>query len=135
MSLMNLDYKFGIEEIDSQHGRILSIIDQIKNLLESIEYNIEEIDKVIQELVDYSFNHFGVEEWYFKEFNYDKTTEHIEIHNQYRDKLKEWRSKYDESKDKLILLDISKFLEDWWVWHINNTDRQYIELFKERGVK
>lgn len=93
-----------------------------------------EIDEIIKELADYAVYHFEVEEKYFKLFGYEKTSEHIEVHNQYRTKIEDWRKRYNESKDEKIFFEISTFLHDWWVWHINNTDREYVPFLKANGV-
>lgn len=128
-------FELGISEIDEQHKKILSIINQLDDMFEGIKSNDQvEIDKVIKEMAEYALYHFATEEKYFNLFDYEKKEEHIKIHNQYRTKISEWQEKYNETKDSKIFFEISNFLHDWWVWHINNTDRDYIPFMKANNV-
>lgn len=137
MILIPWDEKFllGISKIDEQHQKMLAIINQLFSIFDTDKQNDQkEIDTIIQEMADYAIYHFTTEEKYFKLFNYPKTAEHIEIHNQYRNKIKDWQDRYNASKDKLVFFEISNFLQDWWTWHINNTDRAYVPYLKANGV-
>lgn len=129
-------YALGISEIDTQHQKMLAIINKLNDLYtEKKQENQEEINKIIQEMSDYAVYHFQSEERYFHLFGYDKMDEHIQIHDQYRSKVEDWRKRYDADKDAKIFFEIMNYLQDWWIWHINNTDREYVPLFKENGVK
>lgn len=129
------EFALGINEIDEQHKKILALINKLYDLFDSKKFKEQtEIDEIIKDLADYAVYHFEVEEKYFKLFAYEKTNEHIEIHNQYRTKIEEWRKRYDENKDEKVFFEISTFLHDWWVWHINNTDREYVPFLKANGV-
>lgn len=137
MNLIPWEDKFsiGIVEIDEQHKKMLSIINKLYSLLkEKNNDNPEEMAAIIQEMVDYAVYHFQTEEKYFALFNYEKSGEHIEIHNQYRTKIEDWHKRYSETRDSAVFFEISTYLHDWWIWHINNTDRDYAPLLKEHGV-
>src|SRR5680860_388270 len=129
-------YSIGIVEIDDQHKKMLSIINRLHNLLEEKKNDSpNEIEAIIQEMVDYAIYHFQTEEKYFKLFSYEKSEEHIGIHNQYKAKIEDWHKRYSETKDGAIFFEISTYLHDWWTWHINNSDRDYAPLLIENGVK
>lgn len=128
-------YSVDIVEIDEQHKKMLAIINKLYALLEEKKVDDhEEIDLIIQEMMDYAVYHFQTEEKYFKLFNYEKAEEHTEVHNQYKTKIEDWYRRYSETKDRAVFFEISTYLHDWWIWHINNTDRDYAPLLKEKGV-
>lgn len=128
-------FALGINEIDEQHKKMLSIINKLYDLFEDLKNNDQiEIDKVIKETADYAIYHFATEEKYFAMFGYEKAEEHIQIHNQYRAKIDDWRNKYEETRDEKIFFEISSFLHDWWIWHINNTDRDYVPFMKANKI-
>lgn len=137
MPLIPWDDKFalGISEIDEQHKKMLAIINKLNDLFTDKKHEEQaEIDNVIKEMADYAVYHFATEEKYFQLFDYEKAEAHIQIHNQYRAKIEEWRQRYDVSKSKMIFFEISNFLQDWWTWHINNTDRDYVPFLKANGL-
>lgn len=128
-------FELGISEIDEQHKKMLQIINKLYDIFEGIKNESQtEIDKIIKEMAEYALYHFATEEKYFELFDYEHKEDHIEIHNQYRAKIEEWQNKYNEEKDNKIFFEISNFLHDWWTWHINNTDRDYIPFMKANNV-
>jgi len=128
-------FELGISEIDEQHKKMLSIINKLDDMFEGIKNDSQvEVDKVIKEMAEYAIYHFATEEKYFNLFDYEKKAEHIKIHDQYRTKIEEWQEKYNESRDNKIFFEISNFLHDWWIWHINNTDRDYVPFMKANNV-
>ncbi|MEI6835785.1 MAG: bacteriohemerythrin [Candidatus Falkowbacteria bacterium] len=129
------EYSLGIEKIDEQHQEMLSIINRLYSLFEKKKYDDqEEIKKIITEMTDYAEYHFKTEENYFEIFGYEDSASHIKIHDQYRQKIKEWQNIYYENFDKKIFFEISEYLQEWWAWHINNTDRAYVPFLKANGV-
>ncbi len=123
-------------EIDEQHKKILMIINNLSDLFaEKKHQDSDEISKIIKKLADYAIYHFQTEEKYFQDFRYEKAAEHIAVHNQYRLKIDEWQRNYNEKKDDKVFLEISNFLKEWWIWHINNNDREYVPLLKANGLK
>lgn len=130
------EFALGISEIDEQHKKILAIINNLSEIFQGKKHHEQEIiNQIIQELDDYANYHFQAEEKYFDLFSYQDAEAHIKIHNQYREKIVEWHQKYEKENDPKIFFDVSEFLKNWWVWHINNTDRAYVPLFKENGIK
>lgn len=124
----------GVAEIDVQHQHIFAIIN---NLADSIDKNKaqEEIDQVLSELVDYSKIHFGVEEHYFKQFNYINSADHISKHHYFVNKVFEF---YDLKEDPKVRgnlpYEIIAFLKEWWLYHINVEDKKYTKVFHQHGL-
>jgi len=128
-------FSIDIAGIDEQHKKMLSIINKLNSLFrEKKTDSLEEIAAVIQEMIEYAFYHFQTEEKYFELFSYEKSKEHIEIHNQYRAKIEDWYKRYSETRDGAVFFEISSYLHDWWTLHINHTDRDYAPFLKEHGV-
>lgn len=128
-------FELGITEIDEQHKTMLSIINRLYDMFDDVKNNNQtEIDKIIKEMADYALYHFATEEKYFELFNYENKEAHVKIHDQYRAKIEDWQKRYRETKDKAIFFEVSNFLHDWWTWHINNTDREYVSFMKANNV-
>jgi len=122
-----------IEIIDTQHKRMFEIINKLFAIVGTVP-PVEELEKIVKEIVDYKTYHFTTEEKYFHDFNYEKTEEHEAAHRTY-DKI--FTDIYDKNKDDIIALSfaLADFLEDWWTKHILIVDHQYIKTFKDHGLK
>ena len=130
------EYALGISEIDTQHQKIVSIINQLFDMFSEHKTQDEaSLTSILQELTDYADYHFSTEEKYFSLFNYPGTAGHIEMHNQYRAKIEDFKAQYAAKKTEAVFFNLTNFLQDWWIWHINNLDREYVPIFKENGLK
>ena len=105
------EFSLGISEIDEQHKKILAIINKLHDLFSDKNHqDFKEISRIIKELADYAIYHFQTEEKYFQLFGYEGAEEHIRIHNQYREKIEEWRQRYNQTKDPKIFFEVSSFV-------------------------
>ena len=69
-------YSVGIQSIDQQHKEIFRLLDQMFQALKS-GIAPPMIGKTIVELELYASSHFHREEYFFREFNYSGSAEHI----------------------------------------------------------
>jgi len=130
------EYELGITEIDEQHQKMLAIINKLHDILGRRALGDQlHIDTIIKEMADYAIYHFQTEEKYFDIFGYEQAKEHIAIHNQYWNKVAEWQERYNINKDKAVFYEIFEYLQNWWIWHICHTDRDYVPFFKANGLK
>jgi hemerythrin len=126
-------YSVGVEEIDNQHKRMFSVINE---LLDAIADNSteEHLGHIIESLVQYKIFHFETEEKYFKEFNYDGAEDHIDKHRVFNEKLVALKEKYPNYTIEFAF-ELVDFLEDWLINHLMVVDQKYVKCFHEHGLK
>jgi hemerythrin-like metal-binding protein len=120
-----------VKEINEQHKKLVSIINRLFEIKESGK--IEELNEIIKELMDYARYHFGTEEKYFDQFDYPEKDAHKKQHRLYIDKIGELEEQCQGDK-KQALDALTKFLGDWWLMHINDSDIKYSDFFNQRGL-
>jgi hemerythrin len=126
------EYSVKVEEIDDQHKRFIVLIN---DLYDAIEIGSEDIvlGDIINQLVSYADYHFATEEKYFDEFCYDRAEEHKKLHDEFRKKVAFYASNY-VGKEKAYALEISDFMKDWVVNHINVADKAFKDCFLDHGL-
>ncbi len=136
MELITWDqnYSVGVAEIDEQHKKIITIINQLYQLFSEKKMDAD-INPTFEELVSYADIHFSTEERYFELCNYEKRGSHIEMHNKYREEVQELKNKYENEKSEAIFFEVTNFLREWWVWHITKADQDYVDCFHKYGLK
>lgn len=127
------EYSVGIDSIDRQHKKLLSLINQLQT---AVDYSTgEEFEReALDELVDYTKTHFTYEEGLMKDNDYPDFEPHKTQHEEMVAHVKETLSEYEKDHDT-AMNNAAKFLRKWLINHINGTDKQYSSFLIEKGVK
>lgn len=128
-------YNLGIGEIDSQHQKMIGIINKLYNAMQQISTEKEALRSILKELENYADYHFSTEEKYFEQFNYEDRTGHVKSHDAYKDTVAHFINKYNNDEIEVLSFDLMDFLGSWWTGHILGEDRGYVKCFYEHGLK
>ncbi len=129
MSFFEWDDKLSINvpDIDNQHKKLIAIINLLHQKTMDNAQN-DAINKIINELVDYTKYHFSYEEEQFDRIGYPETISHKREHNIFVKKINKYKKKSD-SGELILSVSLSEFLKDWLFNHIMRTDQRYVEYF------
>jgi hemerythrin len=132
-------YSVNVKLIDEQHKHFFEIVNQSFDLLEIDPQNRAKIFAVIDELIAYGKFHLSTEERYFEQFNFIHSKEHIRSHNIFREKVDLYllylkNLKITDSVEDLAAA-VTTFSKNWLSQHILISDKEYITLFNENGLK
>ncbi len=129
----NKRYSVNIDVIDKQHMKLIELINDLNEAMKERKTK-EILLNTILRLSDYTVSHFQYEEKLFKEYNYPETEKHKKEHDLFIKKVDEFKHGFD-SGELMLSVDIITFLMEWLVNHIQITDKKYISLFHEKGLK
>ena len=129
-----------IELIDNHHKKLLNIINE---LYTTIRENSQKKDIliIVDKLIKYTQYHFSVEEAYFEKFDFKESDSHKKEHTHFINMFQEIKDTIEKSKINMnksainLAEDIFKYLVNWFINHVTKCDKEYIELFKENGIK
>ena len=125
---MKPEYYIGIDMIDEEHKQLFEYADEAYELLHD-EYTpdkYDRIDKILEDLRDYTVKHFTDEEQYMESINYKKLFTQKVQHQEFINKLDEFMEHHNdevEDQDEQIM-GILKYLTEWLVNHILYVDGQ-----------
>ena len=131
-------------ECNEEHNVDISITDVVQKRFDDIldkfiaaemhDDDPEKTDEVLQEMMDYAWNHFKTEEAHMQEFKYQDYKRHKEEHLDFVLKTLSYINRVT-SGDYQILNEIREYLKQWLVNHIQGTDKKYRECFIKNGLK
>jgi hemerythrin-like metal-binding protein len=123
----------GLEIIDSQHKRLVGIINDLNDALETGRSD-EIMGAIFDELVAYTETHFGIEEKLMESHNYEDIEDHRREHRAFTDQIKMDRYNFSAGawKFEKKLMD---YLRGWLVNHIAASDQGYVPTLKQGGVE
>lgn len=124
-------HSVNVKEFDEQHKKLVEIINEF---FANGPEKKEGLMLIVGKLIEYANYHLDNEEAYFKKFNYEDEAGHIEKHNFYRHKVLELSKKLKDTEGDVIFKELSEFLRDWWIMHINKIDQEYSHFFNQRGL-
>lgn len=127
------EYELGLEEVDRQHRKLLSIGRKLMTLIRTTDVlkNSGEVILILDELRNYTLVHFSKEEGFMENNHYPDLISHAMEHEFLRRKLKQIDKLGQPNQETIIKL--VSFVSDWISQHILVTDmkfRNYIQQSK-----
>jgi len=124
----------GIPEIDEDHKRFISSIDEINRSI-SERMNAIEIKKRLQLIVEDVERHFLQEEKFFQKLRYPNAEGHARLHNQILNNLKNIQQSFMPYGLDAEWLDATLAIKNILINHFISEDMQYANYFKSITFK
>ena len=122
----------GISDVDEQHHWLVDRINQLHTELSEPTPNKTAIGEVLEGLMDYTMNHFIMEDEWFERHAYPDTAAHKAQHNKFTGTIMNALTDFEDGQH--ISTDILEFLKHWLTQHIMRTDKASVPFLKAQGV-
>lgn len=123
----------GIESIDSQHRWLVGAVNTLHDEIDGREApDREVIGRILEGLVDYTMNHFLLEEELFERLGYPETAAHKAQHDDFSGKAMDLLMRFEDGDS--VTREALEFVKDWLLHHILKVDRAYVPFLKANGV-
>jgi hemerythrin-like metal-binding protein len=129
----NDTYSVSVKQMDDQHRRLFDLINEFYEGI-ARKKTKESVEKMLQGLLDYTRYHFGDEEKLMLENNYLGYKEQKTQHDYFIATVLDYQKRIAEGR-LLLSVEITNFLKDWLVKHIQGKDRQYGPFLNAKGVR
>ncbi|MFC1744416.1 bacteriohemerythrin [Candidatus Riflebacteria bacterium] len=120
-----------VQIFDEEHQKLFSLYNDLLEKKQVIDTKM--LKPLLDSLADYADYHFCNEEKYMQEYSYPDYEVHQRQHEYFSKKVKEFQRILREEKN-LELRNVSIFLRDWLIVHIQNSDRKYGDFFNKNGI-
>lgn len=122
----------GIPTIDGQHQRLVDLINELQvAMLERREKVV--MSRIFGELVAATKTHFATEETLFAEHGYPGEAEHAHEHQHLAERVIDLKADFDAG-NTAVTLEVMRFLREWLLKHILESDRAFAPFLRGRGV-
>ncbi len=125
--------EIGIGIIDSQHRRLVDLINQLDAAMEEGSSS-EVVGETLKGLIDYTHTHFNSEQELLKEHDYEDYALHCREHRIFTDQIEIYQDRLNAGSLK-ISKDVMGYMRGWLLTHIGSSDRAYIGTLKDAGVE
>ena len=120
--------ELGIPMIDDQHKVLVDLINALHDASTAANPDRNAVTDVLEGLLDYTHNHFIVEEVMFQKYSYPETNEHQAEHTSFTGKMMDWLTRFEDGED--VNNEVMDFLKDWLIHHICEEDRSYLPFMR-----
>ncbi len=121
----------GHQEIDNQHRKLIEIANRLNQAM-VVGAGRAACGKLLDELIDYTVNHFSFEERLMTTHHYDQKEEHVASHRRLVEDVSRFKQRYQSGESMTVELMV--FLRDWLIKHILKVDRALGRDLAARGV-
>ncbi len=126
------EFVLGIESIDSQHRWLVDATNRLYEQIESQNPDPQVVGEVLEGLVDYTMNHFILEEDLFNRLNYPESPAHKQEHDRFTNQAMNLLLNFEGGDP--VTEDALEFLKAWLIHHILKVDKAYVPFLKANGV-
>ncbi|HBG27007.1 MAG: hypothetical protein A2Y10_20175 [Planctomycetes bacterium GWF2_41_51] len=116
------ELSIGVESIDSQHKRLVTIVNEYYEAVQS-GCSEQAVRDAVGKLINYAGTHFADEEKLMQDKKYPQIDLHKQMHKRLTEDVIRYAEKLGKGK-KIFSLDIAIFLKGWLENHIAQTDKK-----------
>jgi len=110
--------RIGVDSIDKDHQQIIVLLNRVSHrTIEDID-----LDEVVQELLDYTRDHFVREETVMEACGYPDLEHHRALHREISDQVSDLERNWNRKRDPAILHQLREFLRGLWIDHVMRED-------------
>ena len=128
----NDSYSVKIREMDSQHLKLVQIINDLHDAMLAGKAN-DVLTKLLRDLVSYTKTHFAAEEKHLERHGYADLSVQKREHAFFVDKLTKLQDDFESGRFG-VSMEMMKFLKDWLLNHIKGTDMKYVPFLTAKGM-
>ncbi len=122
----------GIESIDKQHRWLVDATNRLHGEITKPNPDRAVLGEILEGLVDYTMNHFVLEEELFQRFGYPETQAHKAEHDGFTATAMNLLLQFESGAS--VGPPVMDLLKEWLLHHILKVDRAYASFFKAAGV-
>jgi len=127
------EFSVGVQEIDQQHKKLVSLIGELHSAMKSGR-GATVLNKILGDLVTYTRVHFDSEEKLMAMHGYPDLQAHKQEHADLTNKVEDFLGKV-HSGAVSVTPEVLTFLKEWLVHHILHTDKNYGPFLNAKGVR
>ena len=127
------EYSVKVAEIDAQHQKLVALLNALYEAMQSGKGRLV-VGPAVNGLIDYTKTHFATEERLMQAAGYPGLPAHKKQHDEFVAKVKEFQTQL-ESGQASLTIQVSNFLKDWLINHIQNTDQLYSSTLNSKGFR
>lgn len=128
----NDTYRVGLDDVDEQHCWLFDATGRLHKEVNQPVPSRAVIGEILEGLMDYTVNHFIMEEDLFQRYGYPQAQAHKALHDEFTSTIMKMMTDFENGTD--IEHKMLAMLNHWLLQHIMKADTAYVPFFREQGA-
>ena len=124
----------GVKIFDDEHKKLVGMLNALFDAVQAGKGK-DALGKILDELINYTKNHFAREEDYMTKNAYPDFPAHKKEHEDLAKQVIEVQKKYHAGSTATLSMEVMNFLKNWLIKHIQGTDKKYGPFLNAKGIK
>lgn len=126
-------YAIDVKDIDDQHRYLFELGNQVYQLALEGNNVDHQIQRIIEQLEQYTLEHLEYEEALMATLNYPDRAKHVQEHQRFRIQLKTIKQEMQEQSGIEAKMQLILFITDWIAKHIMLADQELGHFIHSQG--
>ncbi len=128
----NEEYSVGVNILDRQHQTIINVLNKLFIIYDTTT-EAKDLVTILNEFIDYANLHFTTEETLLEKYHYRDLIVQRNEHSIYQQKINKFIDRI-ANEEHQVMSEATGFLVDWWMGHIQGSDKDYTRFLNNNGV-
>ena len=125
-------YRINVAEVDRQHKGLFDILNRLhQSVISGEDMSMHSV--ILDDLIDYTVEHFATEEKMFKETGYPGYENHKEVHDDLTRQAVNIQNEF-RNDNATISFDLLDFLNEWLTTHTLGLDQEAGDFLNSKGI-
>ena len=127
-------YSVNLPPIDEQHKRLFDLLNRLHDEVAVKKSGTEAIGTALDELIQYTKNHFELEERFLASMQYPEIAQHKAKHDALTKRVMDLQQGFSAGKTT-VAAELMNFMRFWLTNHILRTDKRYAAFLRGERVQ
>lgn len=127
------DLSVNVKVLDDDHKKVFAMINELEETIMA-GHSKEVLEAVLGRLMEYSMIHLAREEEFFAQTGYTEALEHKKEHDRMIKRVQDVQGRFKDGSVAMLSLELRSFLQNWWIIHIQGSDKSYGPCLNANGI-
>lgn len=118
------DMRVNVEVLDEDHKKLFAMINELSDAI-AAGHDKKILREILGRLMDYTKTHLAREEEMLAAAGYPGLAAHKHEHERVQQRAQNLRERFEHGATAMLSLELKSFLQNWWLLHIQGTDKKY----------
>jgi hemerythrin len=127
------EYSVGVSVFDDEHKKLIAMLNALHESMVAGQSK-QKLFEILDGMIDYTVKHFAHEEELFRRTGYPESITHKLRHEDLKAKVISLRQRAEQKVSGALVIELSNFLHDWLINHIQGEDKRYGPYLNAHGI-